>query len=698
MGGFPRRFEAVAATFVHCPVVTTEPAADDDSPPSSTAAGRLIVQPLERSPSSEDVVAREAVERLLAALVATSRRLDAETFVAIVANELPVEGAALVERTPAVQVRAASGTLPSLPSPLLAEAADREAAVARGRTAIVPLGQVSPHAASEPAASGVSPVVLAFDADPNVLPILAAAAGILTLAVQLVAAATNLASAEALLRRSAAWPGTDEAELLHQLAASVCELLDCDRASVFVHDAARHELVAAPALGVAGETLRLPDATGIVGEVLSTGRPERIADAHADPRFNAAVDAEQNYRTHTLLCVPMQSERASPSEGRGEVDDRPLGVIQAINKRRRPFDAADQAMLTLLAVQAAAAIERTQERDRLLRRNESLQALVTSEGAGVGRFVANGPGMRAIRDTIQRLAATDLPVLVLGESGAGKEVCAQALHESGPRARQPFVAVNCAALAETLLESELFGHERGAFTDAHEARAGKFELAHGGTLFLDEVGDMSPGGQAKLLRVLEQKVVTRVGGSTPIPVDVRIIAATNARLLDRIRDDRFREDLYYRLAVVTIDLPPLRDRRDDVLPLAEHFLGVFCRQASREVLPLSPAAEAKLQAHHWPGNVRELRNLMERVAFLATGPRVEPDDLAFMNAPTRETTGNDLPLGLELADATADFQRRYIDAVVERAAHNMTAAASQLGLHRSNLYRKMRQLGMDPAK
>ena len=352
-------------------------------------------------------------------------------------------------------------------------------------------------------------------------------------------------------------------------------------------------------------------------------------------------------------------------------------------------------LLELFAIQATAALARTQERDQLVRRAESLQAQVTAEGAGVDRIIANGPAMTAIRDTIGRLAATDLPVLVLGESGSGKEVCAQALHESGPRASQPFVAVNCAALTETLLESELFGHEKGAFTDAHATRPGKFELAEGGTLFLDEIGDMSLGGQAKLLRVLEQKVVTRVGGSSAIPVDVRIVAATNAKLPDRIRDGEFREDLYYRLAVVTIDLPPLRDRPDDVIPLAKHFLGQFAAHAGRESLQLSEAATRKLKGHHWPGNVRELRNLMERVAFLAGSREVQPDDLAFMTPVQRAESEPVRSTDQPLADATADFQARYIEAVIERTGRNMTDAAEQLGLHRSNLYRKMRQLGLE---
>ena len=299
----------------------------------------------------------------------------------------------------------------------------------------------------------------------------------------------------------------------------------------------------------------------------------------------------------------------------------------------------------------------------------------------------------ALRQTVERLAQTDLPVLVQGESGTGKEVVAQALHSRGPRSSQPFIAVNCGALPESLLESELFGHEKGAFTDAREARPGKFELADGGTLFLDELAELSLAGQVKLLRALEQREICRIGGNRVIRVDVRIVAATNRQLARAVKEQRFREDLYYRLAVVTVDLPPLRDRPADVLPLAEHFLERFARQAGRRDLHLSAAAQERLQAHAWPGNVRELRNLMERIAFLAPAPEVGPEDLAFGVGPARESSVDAADLGL--SEATDQFQIGFIRRMIQRVNGNMTEAANRLGLHRSNLYRKMRSLGME---
>jgi Nif-specific regulatory protein len=467
--------------------------------------------------------------------------------------------------------------------------------------------------------------------------------------------------------------------LLELMARRATEMLGCDRASIFIWDREQRQLAACPALGVEGGRLWLPDDKGIVGEVIQTGRSIRVDDAYADSRFDQSVDRASGFRTRNLLCVPMVDS-----------DRRVIGAFELINKREGSFTESDCESLEALCIPAAIAVQYARERDQLVRSNQQLTQQVTGQTNIIGESAA----IVALRGTISRLAATDLPVLILGESGSGKEVAAQALHLQGPRAAHPFIAVNCAALTETLLESELFGHEKGAFTDAHQMRSGKFELADGGTLFLDEIGDMSPGGQAKLLRVLEQKVITRVGGSQSIPINVRVIAATNSNLAEAVRDKRFRQDLYYRLSVVTVDLPPLRERPEDVQPLARYFLEQFCRQAKRRTLEISVDARRRLQAHAWPGNVRELRNLMERVAFLTRGDVVDVDDLAFILAP-RQSEFDELGEGVGLSDATDRFQKDYIRRAVKRVQGNMSEAARLLGLHRSNLYRKMRQLGME---
>lgn len=487
---------------------------------------------------------------------------------------------------------------------------------------------------------------------------------------------------QSILKISLSLSAVHETEpLLELIAREATRLLDCDRASIFIWDKDHHEVVACPALGVEGNSLRLPDSTGVVGEVIHSGKTLRVDDAYNDTRFSRKVDSASGYKTRNLLCGPLYGS-----------DKKLLGAFEVINKNSGSFSEDDERALADLSLQVAVALQNTRERESLLRSHHQL----TEQVAKGVTIIGDSPAMQAMRSTIRRLAATDLPVLILGESGTGKEVVAQALHYQGPRASRPFIAVNCAALTETLLESELFGHEKGAFTDARDMHRGKFEIAEGGTIFLDEIGDMSLGGQAKLLRVLEQKVITRVGGSQSIPINARVIAATNAHLADSVRAKKFREDLYFRLNVVTLDLPSLRDRAEDIMPLAEHFLASFAIQARRANLQLSAEAKRRLQAHNWPGNVRELRNLMERVAFLAPGEKVEVDDLAFILSPEQQNVFEP-SLDLGLGEATNSFQQDFIRKAIKRVKGNMSEAARLMGLHRSNLYRKMRQLGMNEA-
>jgi transcriptional regulator with GAF, ATPase, and Fis domain len=466
--------------------------------------------------------------------------------------------------------------------------------------------------------------------------------------------------------------------LLEHIAEQAVKLLRCERASIFLWDEGRKELVGRPALGLPNGELRLADNVGVVGKVLQTGEVTQVDDVRADPAWNADVDTKSGFQTRDLLCVPMIDSAGSR-----------VGVFEVMNKKQGKFTAQDVETLQALASQTSAAVLNVRERDALLRSNAELEGQARQGAMIIGESAI----IKVLRDTLTRVARTDLPVLILGESGTGKDVVARALHYSSSRQRQPFIPVNCAALAETLLESELFGHEQGAFTDARETRAGKFEAASGGTLFLDEIGDLSAGGQAKLLRVLEEKVVFRVGGHQPIPVDTRIVAATNRNLSESVRAGKFREDLFYRLTVVTLDLPPLRDRRDDILVLAEHFLHHFCRGAGRKPLALTADAKRKLEQHNWPGNVRELRNLLERVAYLCPNNKVDVPDLAIIARPA--ASGDSEYADLTLKDATELFQRQHIEQAIKRAGNNMSDAAKLLGLHRPNLYRKMRDLGLD---
>ena len=309
-------------------------------------------------------------------------------------------------------------------------------------------------------------------------------------------------------------------------------------------------------------------------------------------------------------------------------------------------------------------------------------AATSAEGDLIGMSAA----MREVQKAIGMLADSDATVLLLGETGTGKEVVARSIHRHGQRARAPFVAVNCAAIPTELLESLLFGHVRGAFTGAIADRAGSFREAQGGTLFLDEIGDMDLAMQAKLLRTLQERVVTPVGGR-PVPMDVRVIAATHRNLPQAVRDGRFREDLYYRLGVVPVSLPPLRERLVDILPLAEHFLG----QAAGK--HLSADAAALLLAHPWPGNVRELLNAMKRAATLVRRPVITAGDLGFL-APAAHQQTSDWLSGT-LPEAVERLEVAMIRRAMQEAAGNRTQAAERLGVRRQLLYQKLARYGLD---
>lgn len=595
-----------------------------------------------------------------------------------IAAELGAPQCAIVRRGSDWEIVASRGQWGQLPKPLFADVLDREAAgfIDDGteRKLIVPLPNARQHLL----------ILVGNRLQPDALPEVLALSRVLGVMLDHFeaqqAARRHVQRLKSTLELARSFAGETETEsLLNALAKEATALLQCERASIFLWDQEQKQLIACPALGMEGGKLWLPDNKGIVGDVIHSKRTVQVDDAYADQRFDQSVDKRTGFRTRNLLCVPLFGS-----------DGACLGAFELLNKIGSDFSPDDVEALEEFGIQAAAAVMNTLQLEQLTRSNEQLAEQVV----GGVNIIGESPAIAALRGTIQRLAATDLPVLILGESGTGKEVAAQALHYQGPRAKKPFIAVNCAALTETLLESELFGHEKGAFTDAHSMHVGKFELAEGGTLFLDEIGDMTLGGQAKLLRVLEQKVITRVGGTQPISVNVRVLAATNAHLADMVRDKKFRQDLYYRLSVVTLDLPPLRDRPEDVLPLAEFFLGRFCQQARRKQLVISPEARKGLQRHGWPGNVRELRNLMERIAFLAAGNQVEVEDLAFILSPEKDSF-DEMGDGIGLMEATNRFQTEYIKRAVKRVRGNMSEAAALLGLHRSNLYRKMGQLGMD---
>jgi DNA-binding NtrC family response regulator len=342
-------------------------------------------------------------------------------------------------------------------------------------------------------------------------------------------------------------------------------------------------------------------------------------------------------------------------------------------------------------------LARAIERQQLLRENLVLKE-DSARRFGFPRIVGEHPAMQAAAREMQRVAPTDTTVLLLGESGTGKELFARALHQLSPRAPKPFVALNCAAIPETLVENELFGHERGAFTGADVRRPGKFELAHGGTLFLDEIGELPAGAQSKLLRVLEEHVVERLGGSGGVQVNVRVVAASNRDLEAAAGRNEFRRDLYYRLAVCPIRIPALRERGEDVLLMAEHFLERFRRELRKPRLKLAPAALNALRAHAWPGNVRELQNALERAAILNDG-ELTAADLGLAANIRSAAAGESLSAGDSLpevsARAVASVERAKIEATLRECKWNKSAAAQRLGVSYKTLLSKIHAYGLD---
>jgi len=338
-------------------------------------------------------------------------------------------------------------------------------------------------------------------------------------------------------------------------------------------------------------------------------------------------------------------------------------------------------------------VTRALEHAQLARENASLRERLAEHWEIIGR----SPAVTGLREEIAVAAPTNGRVLIRGENGSGKELVARAIHARSARREHPFVEVNCAAIPEDLIESELFGHEKGAFTGALARRRGRFELADGGTLFLDEIGDMSLKTQAKVLRALEEQSFERVGGTETVKVDVRVIAASNRDVETLIREGRFRDDLFYRLNVIPIEVPPLRARKDDIPLLVDHFIAIFCAENGKRVKAMSGEALAYFLGYDWPGNVRELRNMVERLVIMAPRDVIGPEDLPPPLRP-KDLVTEAAEKERSLKEARDSFERAYI--VAELRAHdwNMTRTAERLGIERSHLYRKIKTYGITPPK
>jgi two-component system, NtrC family, response regulator HydG len=394
-----------------------------------------------------------------------------------------------------------------------------------------------------------------------------------------------------------------------------------------------------------------------------------------DPCSSANSSAARS--PSSVLCVPLVAAHS------------PIGIIYLDTRNpATPFTEDDLQLVSAIAGLAGIAMENARQFETLGLENQQLRAQASLQHDMVGR----GARMREVYQFIERVAPSDSTVLINGESGTGKELAARAIHKNSSRKNQPFVALNCAALTETLLESELFGHEKGAFTSAIAQKKGMIEVAEGGSLFLDEIGELSPILQAKLLRVLQEREFTRVGGTRPIKINVRFLAATNKDLQKAVKEEKFRADLFHRLNVISLVLPPLREHAEDISVLSEYFVARYAKRCNRVVKGLSPAARRCLQSYTWPGNVRELENAMERAVVIGTSEVILPEDLPDSLLEASSCGNSETPA--KYHDAIRNLKKQLILGALEQAGGSFTQAAKILGVHSNYLHRLINNLDL----
>ncbi len=485
-------------------------------------------------------------------------------------------------------------------------------------------------------------------------------------------------------------------DVLRQVLPYAAESASAEWTAVMLHDPEAGELVVAAANGSGADQVRgrrFPEGDGIAGAVMKSGQPRIVADTRETSHLFKEIERD-GHLVRSLMAAPLRG------------GSRPPGLMEAVNHvGGGEFQTTDLDRFVGSCSLIAVAIENASLYRRLDKETEILKR---SQEDSTRPIIAESAAMKRVLAQADRAAAGKSTVLLVGETGTGKEQVARRIHSASPRARMPFVALNCGALPEGLLESELFGHEKGAFTGADRRRIGRFELADGGTLFLDEIGELPPAAQVKLLRVLQEHEISRVGGAETIHVNVRLIAATHRDLEAEVRAGRFRDDLFFRVHVVPIHLPPLRERGEDIEPIAHLFLDRCAAELGRSPRAIAPGALDRLRRHRWPGNVRELENLMERLLVLGDEGPITVDEIAELlpegiapspagstasalaSSPLASRAPSSAPTGLSLPEQ----ERRLLVEALERSGQNQTRAAALLNISREQLRTRMKRYGL----
>lgn len=461
-------------------------------------------------------------------------------------------------------------------------------------------------------------------------------------------------------------------ELLELIVETATAMVQAKASSLLLVDKISNELYFRVATGEKKDKLKeekVPMGKGIAGTVAAKGEPLIINDVSKDQRWDGRISESIGFETRSIACVPMK------------IDGETIGVIELIDKLDGGlFTDADLEKMSYLASLAARAIGSARKVVQINRENLELK-----EELGIKyRIIGESRAIKKAVSDASKVAKAKISTLILGESGTGKELLARLIHRESGRRDKPMVVLNCAALPEALLEDELFGHEKGAFTGAMSRKLGKFEFADGGTIFLDEIGEMNFGMQAKLLRVLQEGIFYRVGGNKPVSVDVRVISATNRDIESDVKDGRFREDLFYRLNVVQLHMPSLRERKEDIMPILDYYFDLFKKESGLADLIISQEAYKKILQYDWPGNVRELRNAIERAVVMGNCREILPEDLPISGGKPKYPG---LQVGLTLEEALNSFKKEFITINLEHTDGIRSKAAINMGIQRTYLSR-----------